>query len=117
MRGRNAPAKAGQASAGGPASVLSHLLSKYMVQLILILLLVLFSALSEPFRTASTYQSILLRAAGPGCVAVGLTVLIVCGAIDLSVAGILSFGVAKEYNFQTFDQDHRVLLAGFRFIF
>jgi long-chain fatty acid transport protein len=38
-------------------------------------------------------------------------------AIELNMTGILSFGVAKEYNFQTFDQDHMVLLAGFRFKF
>jgi len=38
-------------------------------------------------------------------------------AIEFNVTGILSFGVAKEYNFQTFDQDHKVLLAGFRFNF
>lgn len=38
-------------------------------------------------------------------------------SIDINVTGSLTFGVAKEYNFQTFDQDHFVLMAGFRFRF
>ena len=38
-------------------------------------------------------------------------------AIEFNISGILSFGVAKEFNFQTFDQDHKVLLAGLRFKF
>lgn len=36
-------------------------------------------------------------------------------AIEFNVTGIFTFGVEKEYNFQTFDQDHLVILAGFRF--
>lgn len=38
-------------------------------------------------------------------------------AIELNVSGIFIYGIEKEYNFQTFDQDHMVILAGIRFKF
>jgi long-chain fatty acid transport protein len=38
-------------------------------------------------------------------------------AIEFNISGVFSFGVAREYNYQTFDQDHRTLLAGLRFKF
>lgn len=37
--------------------------------------------------------------------------------IELNVTGIITFGVSRDYNFQTFDQDHKLLLVGFRFRF
>lgn len=37
--------------------------------------------------------------------------------MEFNVSGVFTFGAEREYNFQTFDQDHLILLSGFRFTF
>jgi ribose transport system permease protein len=51
----------------------------------LVLLLVFFSAISEPFRTTENLTSILVATAVNGVLAMGVTFVIITGGIDLSV--------------------------------
>lgn len=51
----------------------------------LVMLLVFFSAISEPFRTTENFTSILVATAVNGVLAMGVTFVIITGGIDLSV--------------------------------
>ena len=51
----------------------------------LVILLAFFSLISEPFRTADNYVSILVATAVNGVLAMGVTFVIITGGIDLSV--------------------------------
>lgn len=57
----------------------------------LVILLVFFSAISEPFRTADNFISILLATAVNGVLAMGVTFVIITGGIDLSVGTAMTF--------------------------
>lgn len=57
----------------------------------LVILLVFFSVISEPFRTPSNYVSILVATAVNGVLAMGVTFIIITGGIDLSVGTTMTF--------------------------
>ncbi len=64
---------------------------KFMALGALVLLLAFFSIISEPFRTADNYISILVATAVNGVLAMGVTFIIITGGIDLSVGTTMTF--------------------------
>jgi ribose/xylose/arabinose/galactoside ABC-type transport system permease subunit len=64
-------------------------LTKYYIQFLLLASVVVLAAANPYFRTAANFQNILLQASFAGIGAAGMTLLIVSGALDLSVAGLL----------------------------
>ena len=64
-------------------------LLRYYIQLLLVVAVVVLGAINENFRSPDNLQAILLQASFTGIGAVGMTLLIISGAFDLSVAGIL----------------------------
>ena len=57
----------------------------------LILLSIVFSILSGKFMTGSNWMNILQQAAINGCIAIGMTIVIITGGIDLSVGSVMAF--------------------------
>jgi ribose transport system permease protein len=57
----------------------------------LVLLIIIFSALSPNFRTYSNMTTILLATAVNGILAVGITFIIITGGIDLSIGTVMTF--------------------------
>src|SRR5580700_1523403 len=76
----------GQPSYG--ISLLSFL-TKYYIQSLLVVSVVILGAVNPYFRTMANLENILLQASFAGIGAAGMTLLIVSGAFDLSVAGLL----------------------------
>jgi ribose transport system permease protein len=64
-------------------------LTRYYIQSLLVLSVVILAAVNPYFRTVANLQNILLQASFAGIGAAGMTLLIVSGAFDLSVAGLL----------------------------
>jgi len=56
----------------------------------LLLIIVIFSALSPSFRTINTYKDILNQAVDLGILACGTTIVIISGGLDLSVGSLFS---------------------------
>src|SRR5205823_9172917 len=78
-------------SNGQPAygiAVLSFL-TRYYIQSLLVVSVLILAAVNPYFRTMANFQNILLQASFAGIAAAGMTLLIVSGAFDLSVAGLL----------------------------
>ena len=69
-------------------SVLSFL-TRYYIQSLLVVSVVILAAVNPYFRTLGNLENILLQASFAGIGAAGMTLLIVSGAFDLSVAGLL----------------------------
>ncbi|HZC35012.1 MAG TPA: ABC transporter permease [Chthoniobacterales bacterium] len=69
-------------------SVLSFL-TKYYIQSLLVISVVVLAMVNPYFRTVGNLENILLQASFAGIGAAGMTLLIVSGAFDLSVAGLL----------------------------
>ena len=63
--------------------------TRYYIQSLLLILVVILSVVNPYFRTSANLQNILLQASFSGIGAAGMTLLIVSGAFDLSVAGVL----------------------------
>ncbi len=63
--------------------------TRYYIQLLLALATVLLAAANPYFRTVANAENILLQASFAAIGAAGMTLLIVSGAFDLSVAGLL----------------------------
>jgi ribose/xylose/arabinose/galactoside ABC-type transport system permease subunit len=76
----------GQPSYG--ISLLSFL-TRYYIQSLLVVSVVILGAVNPYFRTMANLENILLQASFAGIGAAGMTLLIVSGAFDLSVAGLL----------------------------
>jgi ribose transport system permease protein len=76
----------GQPSFG--ISVLSFL-TRYYIQSLLAISVVVLAVVNPYFRTVENLQNVLLQASFAGIGAAGMTLLIVSGAFDLSVAGLL----------------------------
>jgi ribose transport system permease protein len=76
----------GQPSFG--ISVLSFL-TRYYIQSLLAISVVVLAIVNPYFRTVENLQNVLLQASFAGIGAAGMTLLIVSGAFDLSVAGLL----------------------------
>jgi ribose transport system permease protein len=66
-------------------------LDKYYIQSLLLISVVVLAAVNPYFRTIGNLENILLQASFAGIGAAGMTLLIVSGAFDLSVAGLLGF--------------------------
>src|ERR1700736_6218764 len=85
-------AKTGERDIAGLASsripVLS-LLTRYYIQSLLAISAIVLGAVNPYFRTMANLENILLQASFAGIGAAGMTLLIVSGAFDLSVAGLL----------------------------
>src|ERR1700758_2896076 len=64
-------------------------LTKYYIQSLLLISVVILAAVNPYFRSVGNLQNILLQASFAGIGAAGMTLLIVSGAFDLSVAGLL----------------------------
>ncbi len=69
-------------------SLLSFL-TRYYIQSLLVVSVVILGAVNPYFRTIANLENILLQASFAGIGAAGMTLLIVSGAFDLSVAGLL----------------------------
>src|ERR1700746_2412528 len=69
-------------------SVLSFL-TKYYIQSLLVIGVVILAVVNPYFRTVGNLENILLQSSFAGIGAAGMTLLIVSGAFDLSVAGLL----------------------------
>jgi ribose/xylose/arabinose/galactoside ABC-type transport system permease subunit len=65
-------------------------LGQYGIQGVLVVLLVVLGLINSNFRQVSNLQSILTQASFAGIGAIGMTLIIIAGAFDLSVAGILA---------------------------
>jgi ribose transport system permease protein len=57
----------------------------------LILLSIIFSFLSDKFLTSGNWMNIVQQSAINGCIAIGMTMVIITGGIDLSVGSIIAF--------------------------
>jgi len=65
--------------------------TRYFIQSLLIVVAVVLGLVNPYFRTTTNLENILLQASFSGIGAAGMTLLIVSGAFDLSVAGLLGF--------------------------
>ena len=81
------------AEAGSRASSLlsGNSIQRFLALAALIILIVFFSIISEPFRSTGNYTSILVAAAVNGVLAIGVTFVIITGGIDLSVGTTMTF--------------------------
>ncbi len=66
-----------------------NFLTKYYIQSLLVILVMILAAVNPYFRTVGNLENILLQASFAGIGAAGMTLLIVSGAFDLSVASLL----------------------------
>ena len=73
------------------AVVRSDSLQRLLALGALVLLIVFFSVISEPFRTTENFTSILVATAVNGVLAMGVTFVIITGGIDLSVGTTMTF--------------------------
>jgi len=62
---------------------------RYYIHVLLLAALVILSAVNANFRTSANFENILLQSSFAGIGAAGMTFLIIAGAFDLSVAGML----------------------------
>jgi ribose transport system permease protein len=91
---------------------LAHLLGQYAVQWLLLLAVIVLALLNEHFRQLANLQSVLLQASFAGMGAAGMTLLIVSGAFDLSVAGLIGLcGVALAELFPLIGMVPAILVA------
>jgi ribose/xylose/arabinose/galactoside ABC-type transport system permease subunit len=72
-----------------PGIYLLSFLTKYYIQSLLLISVVILAAVNPYFRSVGNLENILLQASFSGIGAAGMTLLIVSGAFDLSVAGLL----------------------------
>ena len=63
-------------------------LSRYAIYLVLVGMVLFFSIVAEGFFSASTFLNILRQVAVNGIVAVGMTMVIITGGIDISVGSV-----------------------------
>lgn len=64
-------------------------LSRYAIYLVLVGMVLFFSIVAEGFFSASTFLNILRQVAVNGIVAVGMTMVIITGGIDISVGSLI----------------------------
>jgi ribose transport system permease protein len=82
-------------SASPRSSVVVTVLGKYYIQWVLLLAVLVLGVLNPTFRQPANVENILLQSTFTGIAAAGMTLLIMCGAFDLSVTGLLGLcGVA-----------------------
>ena len=71
-----------------------HLLSRFQSLLVLVLMIVAMSLLSDRFLTAANGLTILRQISVNVCLSVGMTLVILSGGIDLSVGSVLALSAA-----------------------
>jgi ribose transport system permease protein len=84
----------GRAIAAGLSAraLIATIISRYGLVVALFLLTTVLSIIADNFLTVSNAMNILLQASNIGIMATGLTLVIICAEIDLSVASIQSLG-------------------------
>ena len=80
-----------KASAVKSKSVIGKILSKYGVYIAFLILFIILSIASDVFLTVTNITNIFKQISVIGVIAVGMTLVIVTGGIDLSVGAILAF--------------------------
>ncbi len=68
-----------------------NIFNKFGIYFIFVLIVLILSMLNEHFMTASNIRNILLQVTINGIMAVGVTMVIITGGIDLSLGSILAF--------------------------
>jgi ribose transport system permease protein len=93
------------------AAIVSFL-TKYYIQCLLVASVAVLAAINPYFRTVENLENILLQASFAGIGAAGMTLLIVSGAFDLSVAGLLGLcGVLSSELLPSFGVVFTVIVA------
>jgi ribose/xylose/arabinose/galactoside ABC-type transport system permease subunit len=70
---------------------LATFIGQYFIQLLLLLAVIILAALNSNFRQLPNLRNVLLQASFAGISAAAMTLLMIAGAFDLSVAGLLGF--------------------------
>ena len=70
---------------------IGDLLKKYNLLVLLIVFVIISSILSPNFLTLGNLLNLLQQASIPGIVAIGMTLVIILGGIDLSVGSVAAF--------------------------
>jgi len=70
---------------------ISTVLKKYNLIVMLIVFIIISAILSPSFLTLNNFLNLLQQASIPGIVAIGMTLVILIGGIDLSVGSVLAF--------------------------
>jgi ribose/xylose/arabinose/galactoside ABC-type transport system permease subunit len=68
---------------------LANFIGQYFIQLLLVLAVIILAALNANFRQPANLRNVLLQASFAGISAAAMTLLMIAGAFDLSVAGLL----------------------------
>jgi ribose transport system permease protein len=76
-------------SATSPVGAVVNFIGRYYIQWLLVIVVIVLALSNVSFRQAANVQNILLQSSFAGIAAAGMTLLIMCGAFDLSVAGLL----------------------------
>lgn len=79
----------GSGPRGAGGRNVADVLLRYYIQALLVIAVVILSIVNPNFRRPGNYANILLQSSFAGIGAAGMTLLIIAGAFDLSVAGIL----------------------------
>jgi len=69
----------------------NEIIKKYNLIFLLIVFIIISTALSPSFLTLNNFLNLLQQASIPGVVALGMTLVIILGGIDLSVGSVLAF--------------------------
>ncbi|MDD3139701.1 MAG: ABC transporter permease [Lachnospiraceae bacterium] len=70
---------------------INEIFRRYNLIILLVVFIVISTALSPSFLTISNFLNLLQQASIPGIVAIGMTLVILIGGIDLSVGSVLAF--------------------------
>ncbi len=71
------------------SSAVATFIGQYFIQLLLLLAVIVLAALNPHFRQPANLRNVLLQASFAGISAAAMTLLMIAGAFDLSVAGLL----------------------------
>ena len=69
----------------------SEIIKKYNLIMLLLIFIIISAVLSPSFLTLNNFLNLLQQASIPGVVAIGMTLVILLGGIDLSVGSVLAF--------------------------
>lgn len=72
-------------------SKFSEIIKKYNLIILLVIFIIISTVLSPNFLTLANFLNLLQQASIPGIVAIGMTLVILLGGIDLSVGSVLAF--------------------------
>ena len=90
-----------------------EILKKYNLIIMLVIFIIISAALSPNFLTFNNFFNLLQQASIPGIVAIGMTLVIILGGIDLSVGSVLAFsGMITSMVVYRFTGNMMGLIAG-----